>query len=96
MFHFACFILRLKREAEQALSALEFTSLVLVRPSPLIEGPRSSARFLEAFGLFLGKHLALQLPRHYLAVTTLQVPQALLEAGLRAPAGAHVIESEQL
>jgi hypothetical protein len=95
MFHFACFILRLKGEAEQALSALEFTSLVLVRPSLLIGGPRSSARFLEAFGLFLGKHLALLLPRRYRAVTTLQLAQALLEVCLREPAGVHVIESEQ-
>ena len=96
MFHFACFILRLKGEAEQALSALEFTALVLVRPSLLIGGPRSSGRPLEVFGLFLGKHLASLLPRRYRAVTTLQVAQALLEAGLRAPAGLHVIESEQL
>jgi hypothetical protein len=51
---------------------------------------------MEAFGLFLGKHLASLLPRHYRAVTTLQVAQALLETGLRAPAGLHVIESEQL
>ncbi len=90
------FYLRTKGETEKALSALGFASLVLVRPSLLIGGPRSSARMLEAFGLFLGKHLASLLPRRYRAVTTLQVARALLEAGLRAPAGLHVIESEQL
>lgn len=90
------FYLKTKGETEQALSALGLASLVLVRPSLLIGGPRSSARMLEAFGLFLGKHLASLLPRRYRAVTTLQVAKALLEAGLRAPAGVHVIESEQL
>ncbi len=90
------FYLRTKGETEQALSALGFASLVLVRPSLLIGGPRSSARHLEAFGLFLGKHLTALLPRRYRAVTTLQVAQALLEAGLQAPAGLHVIESGQL
>ena len=90
------FYLRTKGETEQALSALGFASLTLARPSLLIGGPRSSARPLEAFGLFLGKHLASLLPRRYRAVTTLQVAWALLEAGLRAPTGEHVIESEQL
>ena len=90
------FYLKVKGETEQALSGLGFASLVLVRPSLLIGGPRSSARFMEAFGLFLGKHLASILPRHFRAVTTLQVAQALLEASLRAPAGLHVIESEQM
>ncbi len=90
------FYLKVKGETEQVLSALGFSSLVIVRPSLLIGGPRSSARIMEAFGLFLGKHLASLLPRRYRAVTTLQVAQALLETGLRAPAGLHVIESEQL
>jgi uncharacterized protein YbjT (DUF2867 family) len=90
------FYLKTKGETEQALSALGFASLVLVRPSLLIGGPRSSARVLEAFGLFLGKHLASLLPRRYRAVTTLQVARALLETGLRAPAGLHIIEPEQL
>jgi uncharacterized protein YbjT (DUF2867 family) len=90
------FYLKVKGETEQALATLGFVSLVIVRPSLLIGGPRSSGRFLEAFGLFLGKHLASLLPRRYRAVTTLQVARALLEAGLRAPAGLHVIESEQL
>jgi uncharacterized protein YbjT (DUF2867 family) len=90
------FYLKVKGETEQALATLGFVSLVIVRPSLLIGGPRSSGRFLEAFGLFLGKHLASLLPRRYRAVTTLQVARDLLEAGLRARAGIHVIESEQL
>jgi len=90
------FYLKTKGETERSLTALSFTSLTLVRPSLLIGGPRSSARFLEAFGLFIGKHLASLLPRRYRAVTTLQVARALLEAGLHARAGVHIIESEQM
>jgi len=90
------FYLKTKGETERALTALSFSSLTLVRPSLLIGGPRSSARFLEAFGLFIGKHLASLLPRRYRAVTTLQVARALLEAGLHARAGVHIIESEQM
>jgi uncharacterized protein YbjT (DUF2867 family) len=90
------FYLRVKGETEQALSALGFNSLIVARPSLLIGGPRSSARPLEALGLFLGKHMASLLPRRYRAVTPFQVARALLETGLRAPAGLHVIDSEQL
>ena len=90
------FYLKVKGETEQALGTLGFVALVIARPSLLIGGTRASTRPLEAFGLFLGKHLASLLPRHYRAVTTLQVARTLLEAGLHAPAGVHVIESEQL
>ena len=90
------FYLKVKGETEQALGTLGFVALVIARPSLLIGGTRASTRPLEAFGLFLGKHLASLLPRHYRAVTTLQVAGALLEAGLHTPAGVHVIESEQL
>jgi uncharacterized protein YbjT (DUF2867 family) len=90
------FYLKTKGETEKALSALGFVSLVMVRPSLLIGGPRSSTRIMEAFGLFLGKHLASLLPGRYRAVTTLKVAKALLETGLRGPAGVQVIKSEQL
>ncbi|MFI3198041.1 MAG: oxidoreductase [Methylococcaceae bacterium] len=90
------FYLKVKGETEQNLGTLGFVSLVIVRPSLLIGGTRASARPLEAFGLFLGKHLASLLPRRYRAITTHQVAQSLLEACLSASAGLHVIESEQL
>lgn len=90
------FYLKVKGETEQALGTLGFVSLVIVRPSLLIGGTRGNARPLEAFGLFLGKHLASLLPRRYRAITTRQVAQSLLEASLSIPAGLHIIESEQL
>ncbi len=90
------FYLKVKGETEQDLGTLGFVSLVIARPSLLIGGTRASARPLEAFGLFLGKHLASLLPRRYRAITTRQVAQSLLDACLSVPAGLHVIESEQL
>jgi len=90
------FYLRAKGETERDISALGFASLSIARPSLLIGGPRSRDRPLEAFGLFLGKHLAALLPRRYRAVSTLRVAEVLLEACLEASAGLHVIESEHL
>ena len=90
------FYLKTKGEIERDISALGFASLAFARPSLLIGGPRSRSRPLEAIGLFFGKHLSSLLPRRYRAVSTLRVAEALLEAGLDAPAGLHVIESEQL
>jgi len=90
------FYLRVKGETEQDLGTLGFASLVIARPSLLIGGTRGNARPLEAFGLFLGKHLASLLPRRYRAITTHQVAQSLLNACLSVSAGQYIIESEQL
>jgi uncharacterized protein YbjT (DUF2867 family) len=90
------FYLKVKGETEKALGTLGFVSLVIARPSLLIGGIRASARPLEAFGLFFGKHLASLLPRRYRSITTHQVAKSLLEACLAESAGLHVIESEQL
>jgi uncharacterized protein YbjT (DUF2867 family) len=90
------FYLKVKGEIERDLTALGFASLTIARPSLLIAGPRSSGRPLEAVGLFLGAHLATLLPRQYRAVSTRNVASALFAAALRAPAGFHLIESEQL
>jgi len=90
------FYLKTKGETERDIAALGFASLTIARPSLLIGGPRSSGRPLEAIGLFFGKHLSSVLPARYRAVSTLRVAEALLKAGLDAPAGLHVIESEQL
>jgi len=90
------FYLRVKGETEQALTELGFTSLVLIRPSLLIGGPRSHGRPLEAAGLMLGKYFAALLPRHYRAVTTAQVAHSLFETCFHAPEGRLVIESENI
>jgi len=89
------FYLKVKGETERDISALEFDSLTMARPSLLIAGPRSQ-RPLEGIGLFIGKHMAALLPRRYRAVSIHQVARALLNAGFSKSTGPHIIESEQL
>lgn len=90
------FYLKTKGETERDITTIGFASLTIARPSMLTSDPRSSCRPLEAFGLFLGKHLSSLLPQHYRAVSTHQVAEALLKAGLDASSGLNIIESEQL
>lgn len=90
------FYLKVKGQTEQDLVSLKFTSLLLIRPSLLIGGPRSRTRPLESLGLFIGKHLSLVLPRRYRAVTTGAVAQTLFDASLVAQPGSHIIESESI
>jgi uncharacterized protein YbjT (DUF2867 family) len=49
------FYLRVKGEVEKELGALAFPSLIMIRPSLLVGGPRASARPLEALGLFIAR-----------------------------------------
>ena len=90
------FYLRVKGETERDLFSLGFASLTIARPSLLIGGPRASVRLFEALGLFIGKQLSTLLPRRCRAIATLHVAQALIAAGLKAPVGVTVLESEQL
>ena len=88
--------LKTKGEIELDITTIGFSSLTIARPSLLIGGSRSSGRPLEAFSLFLGKYLSSLLPQRYRAVSTLQVAEVLLKAGLDASPELHIIESEQL
>ena len=87
------FYLRVKGEIERDLGALAFPSLVLIRPSLLVGGPRASARPLEALGLFIARRLCALLPRRYRAVTTQAVALSLFQACQAAPPGLYIIES---
>ena len=88
------FYLRVKGEIEQDLDALVFPSLIMIRPSLLVGGPRASARPVEALGLFAAKWLSALLPRQYRAVTTQAVALNLFQACREARPGVHIIESD--
>lgn len=90
------FYLRVKGETERDLVTLAFPSLVLIRPSLLIGGPRADGRPLEAAGLFLGKWVSGLLPRRYHAVRTQAVAQALYEACADPKTGVHIIDSASI
>ncbi len=89
------FYLRCKGEAEQAVQALGFPSLTLVRPS-LIGGERERRRPLEQAGMRVLQALAPCLPRRYRVVPAARIAHALLRAALTATTGCTVIASEQL
>ena len=90
------FYLRVKGETERDLVSLAFPSLILIRPSLLIGGPRSEGRPLESAGLFLGKLLSGLLPRRYHAVRTQAVAQVLYAACADPKPGVHIIDSASI
>ena len=90
------FYLRVKGETERDLVTMAFPSLVLIRPSLLIGGPRADGRPLEAAGLLLGKWVSGLLPRRYHAVRTEAVAQALYESCADPKTGVHIIDSASI
>ena len=89
------FYSRTKGEVEQALGALGFASLTLLRPG-LLGGERRQHRSGERVALRVMGVLDGVLPRRYRIVPAERVADALLQAALDAPPGRHVIASERL
>jgi uncharacterized protein YbjT (DUF2867 family) len=87
---------RVKGEVEDAIAALGYPSLTLVRPSLLDGGPRPDNRPGEQFGLRFAKALRPVLPARYRAVSTEAVARTLLSAALAQAPGVHVVESERI
>ena len=89
------FYSRTKGELEQALRALMFPSLTLIRPG-LLDGDRQENRPAERIAIWLSKSFGQLLPRRYRVVPARRVAHALLESALAAELGVKVVESEQL
>lgn len=85
------FYSRVKGELEQALAALDYPSLTVVRPSLLL-GDREEFRFGEE----LAKRLAWATPRRYAPVKASDVAAALVEAAREDLPGLRVIESADI
>lgn len=92
----ANFYLKTKGETEQALAAMGFSALTLVRPSLLDGGPRPERRPGEQAGLWLGKRLGSLIPARYRPVSTRAVAKAMLESALNSQAGMQILENDQL
>lgn len=89
------FYLRTKGEVEQAVQALGYPSLTVVRPS-LIGGERERRRALEHLGMRLLQVLAPCVPRRWRIVPAERIARTLLRSVLDAAPGCTVISSEQL
>lgn len=87
---------RVKGEAEDAIIALNYPSLTLVRPSLLDGGPRPDGRPGERIALIFARGLRPLIPARYRAVATEAVARTLLAAALARAPGVRIIESERI
>ena len=86
---------RVKGELEDALIALGYPSLVLVRPG-LIDGERTQSRPGEARMLAVSRLLRPLLPRQWRPSRAARIADALVDAALDPPSGISVVEAGRL
>lgn len=89
------FYLRTKGEAEASVAALEFSRLVIMRPSLLL-GPRSEARAGEAIARALVPVVNPLLPRRYRGIDAGAVATAMVAAARASDGGRVVWEYEEI
>ena len=89
------FYSRTKGELEQALRALKFPSLTLIRPG-LLDGHREESRPAERMAIWVSKAFGPLLPRRYRVVPAQRVAHHLLESALAGEPGVKVVPSDQL
>jgi uncharacterized protein YbjT (DUF2867 family) len=85
------FYSRVKGEVEQALRAMDWPSLCIVRPS-VIAGERPESRPLER----LAEHALRFAPAKWRPVAAADIAAAMIGTALRAPAGITTIESRAI
>jgi uncharacterized protein YbjT (DUF2867 family) len=89
---------RTKGEGEEAIKAIGFTTVVILRPSFLM-GNRAEARAGEAIAISVGRAIGPLLIgplRRYAPVESTAVARTLVEAAATAAAGVTVIESDRI
>lgn len=86
---------RVKGELEEALTALGYPSLVLVRPG-LIDGERERPRTGEGMALAASRLLRPLLPMRWRPSRAERIADALVQAVLDSPPGRSVVEADRL
>ena len=86
---------RVKGELEDALAALDYPSLVLVRPG-LIDGQRERPRAGEGRALAVSRLLRPLLPKKWRPSRAERIADALVDAALHPPPGRSVVEADRL
>lgn len=84
-----------KGELEEALVALDYPSLVLVRPG-LIDGERAQPRAGEGRALAVSRMLRPLLPMKWRPSSAARIADALVDAALHRPPGRHVVDAAVL
>ena len=91
----AIFYNRVKGELEDALAALDYPSLVLVRPG-LIDGARERPHAGEGRALAVSSLLRPLLPGKWRPSRAVRIADALVDAALQGMPGRHVVEAAEL
>ena len=86
---------RVKGELEDALAALDYPSLVLVRPG-LIDGERTRPRAGEGRALAVSRLLRPLLPMAWRPSRATRIADALVDAALHPVPGRHVVDAAVL
>ena len=86
---------RVKGELEDALAALDYPSLVLVRPG-LIDGERTRPRAGEGRALAVSRLLRPLLPMTWRPSRATRIADALVDAALHPVPGRHVVDAALL
>ena len=86
---------RTKGEVEQAIRALAYASLTIVRPG-LIGGTREEFRAGERIASAVLGALAPLLPRRYRISPATAIADALIDAAINGAPGIHIVEAERL
>ncbi len=84
---------KVKGRTEEALKALGFERLTILRPS-LLDGNRAESRPGERVGLLLARAFRPLIPKKYQAVQTATVARCLLEISQENSAGVKIVESD--
>ena len=86
---------RTKGEVERDLTALNYPTLLIFRPSLLL-GNRSEYRLGERIGAGIMQFFRPLIPDKYKGIDVSKVANAMLETAQRGLTGKHVFESDQL
>lgn len=89
------FYLRVKGELEEALSALSFASLEILRPS-LLTGPRAEFRLIERVAEPLMRALSPILPPRHRPIAAESVARAMVRLAREGTPGARTHESDAI
>lgn len=84
---------QVKGRTEEALQALQFPRLTILRPS-LLDGHRAEKRLGEDIGLIAARLLRPLIPLKYQAVSTAAVARCMLARSRETDAGVKIVESD--
>ncbi len=86
---------RVKGKTEEALKAMNFDTLIIMRPSLLV-GQRDKKRFGEEVARIMLSLFGFLIPDRYKAIRAEQVARKMMETALTTDKGITILESDQI